>query len=800
MNPIGLALPAEAAPLEATADAERATNPPLPSLTAAQAVALEDACAHGGDAPDGTSYFVLGGLHCAACAGLIETAAARVPGLLRADVNAASRRLRVQWDTSPDTASEPAGRVAALVNAVRQAGYTLHPAEAKPDAVARRDDARAALWRLFVAGFCMMQVMMLTTPAYLAAPGDIAPDLDALMRWAAWVLSLPVLLFSAGPFLRGAWRAVRARRIGMDVPVALGIAITFIAGTGATFDPGGVFGHEAYLDSLTMFITFLLAGRWLESRARGQSTEALDALLQRLPEAVQRLAADGTAELVPVARLRVGDRVRVALGQAFPGDGVLIESDTGSNTQVDEALLTGESLPVPRRAGDRLSAGTLNVGAPVVVLLDGLGPGTRYGQIVDLMQRALGERPTSLRLADRWAGPFLWAVLLLAAGAAAVWRMHDPARAAWVAVSVLIVTCPCALSLAAPAALISATGALARRGVLVQRLDALEALAGIDIACFDKTGTLTQDRLVLARIDRGPADPGGPDDGAAVDDQHDPLLAGALSLAALSQHPVSRALGQCMDRPMAPPSPTLRWHGAHEVPGCGIEAHDAHGRLWRLGSPRWAGVPPADGVGRVQLACVRHAGPAEAASNEPARWLRFAFDESLRDDAVDVLSKLRAQGIDVRILSGDATPHVQDVARRLGVNRAWGNQSPEDKLAAVRRWQAEGHRVLMVGDGVNDGPVLTCADVSMALSHGSALAQQRADFVVLGSHLAEVAEARDLARRSVRIVRQNLAWSAFYNAACIPLALAALLPPWAAGAGMAASSLGVVLNALRLVR
>ncbi len=711
------------------------------------------------------SLFVIQGMHCAACAGLIEAALESEPGVSRAEVNAAARRAVVTWDPAHT-------QVSRLVQAIRQAGYGALPARHADAAAVQRQASRLALWRLFVAGFCMMQVMMLTTPGYLAGASVIPRDIEALMRWAAWVLTLPVLLFCAGPFFSGAWRALRQRHIGMDVPVALGIAITFIAGTGSSFDPQGIFGAEPYLDSLTMFVTFLLAGRWLETRMRARSTDALDSLLQRLPDSVERFADDGTVHIVPAARLRVGDRVRVAAGQAFPADGSILVG----RTQVDEALLSGESRPVERGPVDAVLGGSINLGAPVTVVVTRMGANTRYAQIVDLVERSLGARPGMVAAADRLAGPFLWGVLLLAVSAAAVWSVIDPARAVWVAVSVLIVTCPCALSLAAPAALLSAAGALARRGVLVQRLGAFEALAHADVACFDKTGTLTEDKLVLAATEL--------DAGA---DRVD-LLARAASLAALSHHPLSRALVQAL------PVSERAWSSVLEVAGQGIEATDASGRVWRLGAPAWVGLAaPAVAAQRPVVALAAQP-PAVVPS------VHFEFDEALRADAPQALAELRAQGLAVRLLSGDSDGAVQTLATRLNIDDARSAASPEDKLAAIAEWQAAKHVVLMVGDGINDGPVLARADASFALAHGSALAQQRSDFIVLGSRLAEVPAAVALARRTVRVVRQNLLWAVLYNAVCVPLALAGLLPPWLAGAGMASSSLFVVLNALRLSR
>ncbi|MCW5640147.1 MAG: cation-translocating P-type ATPase, partial [Rubrivivax sp.] len=406
-----------------------------------------------------TSNLRLSGMYCAACADTIEQALLSVGGVRSASVSAAGQRAAVRWDPA-------ATRPSALVAAVRRAGYDAAPDLAAPAREQRRAESRQALWRLFVAWFCMMQVMMLATPSYVAGPGELAPDLARLLNWGSWVLSLPVLAFSAGPFFRGFVTSLRRRRISMDVPVAIGIAVTFVASSGATFDPGGWFGHEVYFDSLTMFVSFLLAARWFELRAHHRAAATLEGALDSMPQQAERLLADGGSETVSVQRLQRGDRVRVALGQAFPADGRLLDGPT----HVDEALLSGESTPQPRAAGDEVVAGSLNVGAPVTVAVERAGADTRYEAIVALMRDAFSQRPSLARVADRWAGPFLWTVLALASGAALVWSRLDPQRAVWVAVAVLIVTCPCALSLAVPATLVSAAGGLARRGALVQRL------------------------------------------------------------------------------------------------------------------------------------------------------------------------------------------------------------------------------------------------------------------------------------------------------------------------------------------
>ena len=736
-----------------------------------------------GGRAEADSALRISGMHCAACAGLIEQAVGRLPGVLDASVSAAGERARVRWD--PQLAC-----MAQIVATIRRAGYDASPDIALADRQARQREHRAAVWRLFVAAFCAMQVMMLATPSYVAGPGELAPDLRQLLNWGSWLMSLPVMVFSVGPFMQGAWRSLQARRIGMDVPVALGIVVTFVASTGATFAPDSIFGTEVYFDSLTMFVSFLLAGRWLETRARHQVAQVLEAALGGLPETALRLDARGQAQAVSVQRLAPGDRVRVPLGQAFPADGALIDGDT----RADESLLTGERVAVAKPCGAAVVAGSINLGAPVLMRVDRVGEDTRLQAIVALMRNAMSQRPALARSADRWAAPFLWAVLLLAAAAAAVWSVIDPARAVWVAVSVLIVTCPCALSLAAPSALLAAASALARRGVLLQRLDALEAFTQVQRVYLDKTGTVTDEHLRLSAVH--PA-PGAERAGAGSVD----WLAQAASLAGWSVHPLSKALVAAAARPLAGAwAAPVGWQEVQELPGQGLQALDAQGRCWRLGRQAFvaalpaqasagaAALPLADGLASSWLGC------------DGRLLARFDFDEALRPDALGAVAALRRQGLQVLLLSGDRPERAARLGAQLAVDGVIGGATPERKLAEVVAAQASGLRVAMVGDGINDAPVLARADVSFAMGQGALVARAQADAVVASQRLGDLALTHRLARRTMRVVRQNLLWAAVYNSACIPLALLGWLPPWAAGLGMALSSLLVIANSLRLSR
>ncbi len=708
--------------------------------------------------------FLIGGMYCAACAGTIEAALMTEPGLLTAQVSAAARIATITWDPALTTP----GR---LADAIRRAGYDATPDTAAAARAARKREARTALWRLFVAAFCAMQIMMLAAPAYFSSPGGLTAEYKRLLDWGSWFLMLPVLCFGAAPFFAGAWRSIRRRAIGMDVPVALGIAVGFIASTGAAFDPAGVFGSAVYFDSLSMFISFLLGGRFLEMRARHRAEALLDDATSALPRSATRIRPDGTTEQIDLGELQVGDAVRVPYGEAFPADGHVIEGRSTAN----EALLTGESRPIAKTPGDPVVAGSLNLVAPISMRVERVGADTRYEAIAALSRAARALRPTVLASADRWAAPFLWVVLLLAALAAAAWSLIDPARTVWVVVSVLIVTCPCALSLAGPSALLAAAGTMSRNGVVLRRLDTIEGLTRFQTLFIDKTGTLTDSILKCSRVH-------------ALDDA-DPDRAlqfgrRASSLAAWSRHPLSRAIHQSFEGDGAV------WTDVREHAGFGVEANDLEGRTWRLGSPAWAAPACAAEILEAQVVLAR-SGVACAT---------FAFDERLREDAASALATLKAQGVRVCLMSGDDPQRARRIGAQLGLDVAMGGLSPEDKLEALRAAQARGEFVAMIGDGVNDAPVLAQADVSFSMGDGAQVARAQADGILASNRLADIVRARRLAARTLRVVRQNLAWAAIYNASCVPLALFGLLPPWAAGLGMATSSLFVVTNSMRLAR
>ncbi|MCC6880304.1 MAG: heavy metal translocating P-type ATPase [Rhodocyclaceae bacterium] len=710
---------------------------------------------------------ILEGITCAACVWLNEQHLTRQAGVVAVDINYATRRARVRWDDRQI-------RLSGILAAVAAIGYQAHPYDAaRSEEIARRE-RRAALWRVFVAGFGMMQVMMYAVPAYVAGEGEMSADIAHLLRWASLVLTLPVVLYSAAPFFRNAWRDLRLARVGMDVPVALGIGTAFAASLWATLAGTG----EVYFDSVTMFVFLLLGGRYLEMLARHESVRAIERVGRALPAFAERLTAYPAlqGERVPVSELRPGDRVLVAPGQFVPADGTVLQGES----EADESLLTGESRPVAKSAGSPLTGGTLNIRSPLVQQVEQVGEATRLASIMRLMERALTEKPRLVRQADRVAAWFVAALLLLALGTALAWSQIDPSRALWVFVSVLVVSCPCALSLATPAALAVATGAFSRLGLLVSRGHAIETLARADHFVFDKTGTLTWGRLRLREI--LPLANLPPE--AAL------RLAAALEQG--SEHAVAAALREAADEAALPVPQALQ-----SFTGQGVEGR-LDGRRLRLGRPDFAGALHGQLLPDAARALMASGDSCVALADEGGWLALFRLGDEVRAGAVELIGRLRGMGCTVSLLSGDGAGAVDRAAARLGIAAAHGSMTPQDKHDFIARLQQQGAVVAMVGDGVNDAPVLARAQVSVAMGGGTELARNQGDIVLLGEDLASLAEGVMLARRTRRIVRQNLGWAFAYNLTAIPLAMMGWVTPWMAGIGMSASSLLVVLNALRL--
>ncbi|MFD0737849.1 heavy metal translocating P-type ATPase [Lysobacter koreensis] len=689
------------------------------------------------------------GMRCAACAWLIDRVLAREPGVLEATANAVTGRIRLAWDPRRTALSAPLQRLVAL-------GYRPYLASGEARERERRRSRNRDLIRIGIAGLGAMQAMMLAEALYLDFSSSMSLPTRDFFRWITFLVSTPVVFYAGWPFLAGAWRELRHRRFGMDTLIAGSTLLAYFASVWETVRGGA----HVWYDAAVMFVFLLLAARMLEQRARAIASAQVDALARARPAFATRETADGQRESVPLAALAIADIACVAVGEVVPADGELL-----APARFEEALLTGESSPVDKASGDRVYAGTVCREQPARLRVTGTGSTTRLSQLARLVDQAQAQRPALALAADRIAHRFVAGLLLATLAVYAGWRVHDPARAFEVTLALLVISCPCALSLAVPAALAAAHGALARLGVLAVRDHALDRLAQATDIVFDKTGTLSDGRPVLAAVEAF----------AGLDQARALRIAAALERD--SGHPIAAAFAQVDGAPNA--------DDVRAVPGQGIEGV-VEGRHWRLGQAGFAAGGADDG--QLWL------GDGERA------MARFALKESERVDARAAIDALRALGLAVHLSSGDAAGPVQRFARQVGIGEAHARQSPEDKLAFVRTLQQRGRVVAMVGDGLNDAPVLGGADVSLALGDGAALAQRAADLVLTGHSLSRVPQAIAIARRTRRVVRQNLGWALGYNLLALPLAAAGMVTPWLAALGMAISSLAVTANALRLTR
>ena len=690
------------------------------------------------------------GMRCAACAWLIDRALAREPGVLDSSANAITGRIRIAWDPARTALSKPLARLAAL-------GYRPYLATGEAREADRRRQRNRDLIRIGLAGIGAMQAMMFAEALYLDTRGQMPIPTRDFFRWITFLVSTPVVFWAGWPFLFGAWNELRSRRLGMDVLIAGSTLLAWAASTVETIRGG----PHVWFDAAVMFVFLLLVARQLEQRARGIASAQVDALARARPAFATRELDDGSRESVPIDALVVDDRVRIAVGEPVPADGVLLDGDA----LFEESLLTGESTPVGKRAGDPVYAGTACREHAASIRITHVGAATRLAELARLVESAQSHRPALARGAERIAGSFVIGLALAAIAVYLWWQAHEPARAFEVTLALLVISCPCALSLAVPAALAAAHGALAKIGVLAVRPDALERLAVVTDVVFDKTGTLSDGKPRLQGID----------DCQGIDAETALRIAAALERD--SNHPLAAAFLHATDLPAL--------EQLRAVPGQGVEAVIA-GQRWRIGSAPFAVGGEDDGA--VWL------GSAEGAR------ARFSIAERQRPDAANAVQRLRTQGLSLHLASGDARAPVLRFAEAMGIDDAHARQTPADKLARVRALQSEGRKVAMVGDGLNDAPVLAGADVSLAIGDGAALAQRSADFVLANPALGAVPAALEIARRCRHIIRENLAWAIGYNLLALPLAAAGMVTPWLAALGMALSSLLVTANALRLAR
>lgn len=689
------------------------------------------------------------GITCGACIGRIEGAVKQLPGIVDARLNYTNRRLHVAW-------TDGALRPARILEALAEQGYRGHPFVPLRAEQEEAAEARKLTRCMAVAGFAAMNIMLLSVSVWSGNATDITPETRDFFHWASALIALPAAAYAGRPFFASAWRALRARSVNMDVPISLGVILAL----GMSLVETANHGREAYFDSAIMLLFFLLVGRALDHAMRRKTREVAGNLAALRAETANRFEGDEIVS-VPIVAIRLGDRLLVRPGERLAADGIVL---TG-RSELDESLITGETARRPVAAGAAVYAGSLNYDGTLTLTVTAAGGASVLDEIEKLLDNAVSAKSKVMRLADRATRIYAPVVHTSAALTALGWlasgaSLHD---AIIIAISVLIITCPCALALAIPAVHVVASGALFRCNVILGSGDTLERLADIDTIIFDKTGTLT---LPEPRVlDAHRLDPA--------------LLQIAARLALSSRHPLAAALAQ-------EASSRIPFDGAIEEPGRGVRTV-IDGIEARLGSAEFCRAQQAEEESAVSHIYFSHAGTN----------VSFAIAQALRLDAVEIVRRLRAMGLQLEILSGDRADAVQPIAQALGIANYTSGLTPTDKIAEIDRLKDEGRRVLMVGDGLNDAPSLAAAHVSLSPISAADLTQAQADAVFLGEKLAPVLTCVSAGRRARKLMRQNLWLAAVYNFLAVPFAVAGFVTPLIAALAMSGSSLMVTLNALR---
>lgn len=696
------------------------------------------------------------GVHCAACIQKIEKGLHERGDLSTARLNFSTRRLTVEWTGDPALADE----LAAFVDGL---GFKAVPFDARAVTEGGKAEERELLICMAVAGFAAGNIMMISIGLWASTQDIMGIGMRDFLHWISAVIALPAIIYAGRPFFGSAWAALKEGHANMDVPISLAI----ILASGMSLYETMTHGEHAYFDSATMLMFFLLIGRYLDLRARRSARQTALDLMARLTGTAMVIEQDGSHHVIPLGDVEPGMVLAVAAGEKIPADGLILGTP---ESEIDTSLITGETLPRTVKGGDMVFAGTINLAQPVRVQVQKAGDDTLLGDIIRLMEKAEQGQARYVRLADKAARLYTPLVHLAAGATFLGWWLV--AGLAWqdalmIAVTVLIITCPCALGLAVPVVQVLASGRLLKGGILVKSGDALERLAAIDTVLFDKTGTLTYGRPVLENVQAY-----APED-----------LKRAASLAVHSRHPLSQAVAQAYDG-------ALYDYAVTDLPGKGLEAK-IDGLTVRLGSRAWCGdetAAPQDHEGLELWLAVEGHTP-----------VCFTFTDALRADAAQVIAALKARGMRVGLLSGDRAEAVKPVAATLGIDEYRAGLSPVEKYEYLEAVRAEGHKVLMAGDGLNDAPVLARADVSLSPGGAVDIAQNTADIVFMGDHLAPVLTAYRMAGRTQRLVKQNFALAVLYNIIAVPLAVGGLVTPLIAALAMSGSSLLVVTNSFRLV-
>ena len=716
---------------------------------------LKELCEIDGPNPNQHSLtLIIEGITCAACAWLIEKQLKKFAGIKSVNLNLSQHRLYISWYQDVTSLSAIISRIYAL-------GFKAKPYS--PDVAQQQleQEQKKAIQRLVLAALGTMQAMMFALPLYVGDWGGVFEKFETYFRFASLAITTPVVLYSARPFFSAFLRDIKSRHLTMDVPVSIAIGSAYLASIWSTF----THGQEVYFDSVCMFTFFLLIGRFLETRARLKTGEAGNNLSNLLPRSTLRVNPQDDSEVVvPVSQLALGDHIRVLPGSTIPADGIIVQG----NSSIDESIISGEFLPVQKTLQDSVLGGSLNVESPILIKVSALEKDMQISTIMSLIDRATQDKPKIAQLADEIAQYFVAAVLVLSSIVFVSWYFIDSDKAFWITLSVLVATCPCALSLATPTALTAATGALRRHGILITRGHVMETLTRSKRIVFDKTGTLTIGKLNIEEV-------------RLLQGNQDTALQLAASLEVHSQHPIASAFSH--------PNPLPVEH-LHAELGLGLKG-SINQQEYRIGVASYASHTPVS----PPIAPDSRHWILLADQQQAIAW--FLLSDQLRSEARDGIEKIKALGLTTEMLSGDHSDQVSLITQKLKIDKAQGGVSPAGKLEYIRQLPPQ-DATIMVGDGINDVPVLAQAPVSVAMGCASDLAKNHADVILISNQIQHLPILIKQARRSAVIIKQNLVWALLYNGSILPLAALGLIPPYAAAIGMSASSLVVVFNALRL--
>ncbi|KAF7773871.1 Cu2+-exporting ATPase [Pseudoalteromonas citrea] len=692
------------------------------------------------------------GISCAACAWLIEKQLLALKGVSRVDVNTSTHRAMILWNKEHSLLSD-------IIQALMQIGYKAYPFQADEEANQKQATAKAYIRRLGVAGLMTMQVMMFAFAMYFGMFSGMEEDFEQYFRWISLILASPVILYSALPFLTNAIKGLKAKQLNMDLPVSLAIFGAYAASCYATVMEVG----EVYFESICMFTFLLLLGKYLEFRARLKASEFTANLQKLLPLTARKIDDNGDETVVAAKNLKLHDRVLIKAGETIAADGIVIEG----NTTVDESMMTGEHLPVKKHLGQQVFAGTVNHDGVVSIQINKVGQNTLLNQIIKLQHSALSKRPKLVEVTDKVAQWFVACLLVFASITAIGWYPVSPEQAFWITISVLVATCPCALSLAIPTALTCAVATLTKKGVLIKEGHVLETLTKLTRVAFDKTGTLTEGQFSIDKV-------------VLHNDayQEQDVLALAASLERYSEHPIAAAFSE-----------HLNIH--HELKN--IEVHTGKGISASLGEQTIA-------IGKSGWHQGQRSNAQATLYIDEYAIADFYFNDKVRNNAHDVITQLQNNGLSCHLLTGDSSDAGEKLTTALKLDSQQSSCSPKDKQLAVEAWSQQGEIVAMVGDGVNDSPVFNSAHLSIAMETGADISKNTADVVLLKSDLNAILQLQQIALQTRRIVKQNLTISLLYNGSILPLAALGMVPPWVAVIGMSASSIIVIGNSLRLLK